>query len=86
MARWWSMTSLSGRFSLQMFFYVSVGDTVTSHGPIAESETSVRTEPYSLPRGFSWDTLDLTDCAVVRHKTTSIKVFLGENLNILLLL
>lgn len=36
-----------------------------SHGPIAEDVTSVRKEPYSLPPGFSWDTLDLCDSRAV---------------------
>uniref|UniRef100_A0A3B4B4M7 Glycylpeptide N-tetradecanoyltransferase n=1 Tax=Periophthalmus magnuspinnatus TaxID=409849 RepID=A0A3B4B4M7_9GOBI len=37
---------------------------VTSHGPIAEEERVVRTEPYSLPQGFSWDNLDLSSTAL----------------------
>lgn len=41
------------------------GDTVVTHGPIIEDTTDVRKEPYSLPQGFSWDTLDLSDAAVV---------------------
>lgn len=41
------------------------GDTVVTHGPIIEDATGVRKEPYSLPQGFSWDTLDLSDAGVV---------------------
>ncbi|KAK7919599.1 hypothetical protein WMY93_010883 [Mugilogobius chulae] len=52
-----------------------LGDAVTSHGPIAEGELSVRTEPYSLPQGFSWDTLDLTSAAVLKELCT----LLNEN-------
>lgn len=36
-----------------------------THGPMMEDITSVRKEPYSLPPGFSWDTLDLCDSRVV---------------------
>ncbi|XP_037319564.2 glycylpeptide N-tetradecanoyltransferase 1-like isoform X1 [Pungitius pungitius] len=36
-----------------------LGDVSVTHGPIVEGEASVREEPYSLPPGFSWDTLDL---------------------------
>ncbi|XP_029977678.1 glycylpeptide N-tetradecanoyltransferase 1-like [Sphaeramia orbicularis] len=42
-----------------------LGDRRTAHGPIAETETSVRKEHYSLPQGFSWDTLDLTNPTVL---------------------
>lgn len=41
------------------------GDSVVTHGPIIEGEASVRKEPYSLPQGFSWDTLDLSSPTVV---------------------
>lgn len=41
------------------------GDAVVTHGPIIEDAAGVRKEPYSLPQGFSWDTLDLSDAAVV---------------------
>lgn len=44
-----------------------LGDTVTTHGPVCEAEAKVREEPYSLPQGFSWDTLDLTNPAVLRE-------------------
>lgn len=41
------------------------GETVTSHGCIEPDKDSIREEPYSLPQGFSWDTLDLGNPAVV---------------------
>lgn len=41
------------------------GETVTSHGCIEPNKDSIREEPYSLPQGFSWDTLDLGSPAVV---------------------
>uniref|UniRef100_A0A3B3HZ16 Glycylpeptide N-tetradecanoyltransferase n=1 Tax=Oryzias latipes TaxID=8090 RepID=A0A3B3HZ16_ORYLA len=41
--------------------------TVLSHGPIEGIEASVRDEPYTLPQGFSWDTLDLSNPFVVRY-------------------
>ena len=43
------------------------GDSITTNGPIAEGETSVRNEPYSLPQGFSWDTLDLSSPSTVSY-------------------
>ncbi|XP_037546965.1 glycylpeptide N-tetradecanoyltransferase 1-like [Nematolebias whitei] len=44
-----------------------LADSIMTHGPIAEAVTSVRKEPYSLPQGFSWDTLDLSIPAVLRE-------------------
>lgn len=41
------------------------GETVTSHGCIEPDKDGIREEPYSLPQGFSWDTLDLGNSAVV---------------------
>lgn len=41
------------------------GETVTSHGCIEPDKDGIREEPYSLPQGFSWDTLDLGNAAVV---------------------
>lgn len=38
---------------------------MTSHGCIEPDKDSIREEPYSLPQGFSWDTLDLGNPAVV---------------------
>lgn len=42
-------------------------DSTVTHGPIVEGETSVRKEPYSLPQGFTWDTLDLSSPTVVSY-------------------
>ncbi|XP_029954300.1 glycylpeptide N-tetradecanoyltransferase 2-like [Salarias fasciatus] len=44
-----------------------LGETVTTHGPIAEGAASIREEPYSLPQGFSWDTLDLSSPPVLKE-------------------
>ncbi|MED6261471.1 glycylpeptide N-tetradecanoyltransferase [Ataeniobius toweri] len=41
-----------------------LGETVTSHGSIEPDKDHIREEPYSLPQGFSWDTLDLGNPAV----------------------
>ncbi|KAM3592207.1 uncharacterized protein V6R79_014737 [Siganus canaliculatus] len=50
-------------------------DAVVTHGPILAGETSVRKQPYSLPQGFSWDTLDLSNPAVLKELST----LLNEN-------
>ncbi|XP_074519739.1 glycylpeptide N-tetradecanoyltransferase 2-like [Halichoeres trimaculatus] len=52
-----------------------LGESIETHGPIVEGETSVRTEPFSLPQGFSWDTLDLSSPSVLRELCT----LLNEN-------
>lgn len=49
--------------------------STATHGPIAMGEANVRKEPYSLPQGFSWDTLDLSSPAVLRELCT----LLSEN-------
>lgn len=38
---------------------------ITSHGAIEADKENVRQEPYSLPQGFMWDTLDLGNAEVV---------------------
>lgn len=40
-------------------------EVVTSHGPIEADKENIRQEPYSLPQGFMWDTLDLGSAEVV---------------------
>ncbi|XP_041819075.1 glycylpeptide N-tetradecanoyltransferase 2-like isoform X2 [Chelmon rostratus] len=50
------------------------GGSVT-HGPIVKGESNFRKEPYSLPQGFSWDTLDLSSSTVLRELCT----LLNEN-------
>uniref|UniRef100_UPI0037E88903 glycylpeptide N-tetradecanoyltransferase 1-like n=1 Tax=Semicossyphus pulcher TaxID=241346 RepID=UPI0037E88903 len=52
-----------------------LGDSNVTPGPIVEVEISVRKEPFSLPQGFSWDTLDLSSPAVLRELCT----LLNEN-------
>ncbi|XP_054455051.1 glycylpeptide N-tetradecanoyltransferase 1-like [Anoplopoma fimbria] len=52
-----------------------LGDSCLTHGPIVEGEASVRKEPYSLPSGFSWDTLDLSSPSVM----TELCTLLNEN-------
>ncbi|KAF6735362.1 Glycylpeptide N-tetradecanoyltransferase 2 [Oryzias melastigma] len=44
-----------------------LGDNVTAHGPIVGSEGSIRDEPYTLPPGFSWDTLDLSNPCIMKE-------------------
>ncbi|XP_053194596.1 glycylpeptide N-tetradecanoyltransferase 1 [Scomber japonicus] len=52
-----------------------LGETVTSHGSIEPDKDHIREEPYSLPQGFSWDTLDLGNAAVLKELYT----LLNEN-------
>lgn len=51
--------------ALASFSTYASGDSITAHGPIAEGEMSIRNEPYSLPQGFAWDTLDLSSPPMV---------------------
>lgn len=44
---------------------VCADEVVTSHGPIEADKENIRQEPYSLPQGFMWDTLDLSNADVV---------------------
>ncbi|KAG7233048.1 hypothetical protein INR49_007527 [Caranx melampygus] len=41
-----------------------LNEVVTSHGPIEADKENIRQEPYSLPQGFMWDTLDLSNADV----------------------
>ncbi|KAI3365267.1 hypothetical protein L3Q82_010360 [Scortum barcoo] len=52
-----------------------LGDNIVTHGPLIVDETSVRKEPYSLPQGFCWDSLDLSSPTVLRELCT----LLSEN-------
>lgn len=45
---------------------ISADEVVTSYGPIEADKENIRQEPYSLPQGFMWDTLDLSNADVVR--------------------
>lgn len=40
-------------------------EVITTHGPIEPDKENIRQEPYSLPQGFMWDTLDLSNAEVV---------------------
>lgn len=44
---------------------VVADEVVTSHGAIEADKENIRQEPYSLPQGFMWDTLDLSSADVV---------------------
>ncbi|KAM9426093.1 glycylpeptide N-tetradecanoyltransferase 2-like isoform 2-T2 [Pholidichthys leucotaenia] len=44
-----------------------LGNSIITDGPIEEGEASIRNEPYSLPQGFSWDTLDLINPSVLKE-------------------
>ena len=51
-------------------------EVVTSHGPIEADKENIRQEPYSLPQGFMWDTLDLSNADIVSTVSVSdIKTF-----------
>ncbi|TKS82043.1 Glycylpeptide N-tetradecanoyltransferase 2 [Collichthys lucidus] len=52
-----------------------LNEVVTSHGPIEADKENVRQEPYSLPQGFMWDTLDLSNADVLKELYT----LLNEN-------
>ncbi|XP_034564113.1 glycylpeptide N-tetradecanoyltransferase 2-like isoform X2 [Notolabrus celidotus] len=47
-----------------------LGESNVTHGPIVVGETSVRKEPFSLPQGFFWDTLDLSSPTVMTELCT----------------
>ncbi|KAG8010065.1 Glycylpeptide N-tetradecanoyltransferase 2 [Nibea albiflora] len=49
-----------------------LNEVVTSHGPIEADKENIRQEPYSLPQGFMWDTLDLSN-ADVSTKTPGLR-------------
>ncbi|XP_063565978.1 glycylpeptide N-tetradecanoyltransferase 2 isoform X6 [Gorilla gorilla gorilla] len=50
-------------------------EVITSHGAIEPDKDNIRQEPYSLPQGFMWDTLDLSDTEVLKELYT----LLNEN-------
>ncbi|XP_072605549.1 glycylpeptide N-tetradecanoyltransferase 2 isoform X5 [Vulpes vulpes] len=50
-------------------------EVITSHGAIEADKDHVRQEPYSLPQGFMWDTLDLGNANVLKELYT----LLNEN-------
>ncbi|KAM5235407.1 glycylpeptide N-tetradecanoyltransferase 2 [Ctenodactylus gundi] len=52
-----------------------LNEVITSHGAIEPDKDNVRQEPYSLPQGFTWDTLDLSNAEVLKELYT----LLNEN-------
>ncbi|XP_072681799.1 glycylpeptide N-tetradecanoyltransferase 2 isoform X4 [Canis lupus baileyi] len=52
-----------------------LNEVITSHGAIEADKDHVRQEPYSLPQGFMWDTLDLGNADVLKELYT----LLNEN-------
>ncbi|KAK4827799.1 hypothetical protein QYF61_021791 [Mycteria americana] len=53
----------------------TLNEVITSHGAIEPDKDNVRLEPYSLPQGFMWDTLDLSNAEVLKELYT----LLNEN-------
>lgn len=51
--------------SVSFLLCTSPDEVITSHGAIEADKDNVRQEPYSLPQGFMWDTLDLGNADVV---------------------
>lgn len=65
--------------SLFLFFFsfsLYLDEVITSHGAIEADKENVRQEPYSLPQGFMWDTLDLGNAEVV-SKTLDLSPRVG---------
>ncbi|XP_067147852.1 glycylpeptide N-tetradecanoyltransferase 2 isoform X2 [Apteryx mantelli] len=52
-----------------------LNEVITSHGAIEPDKDNIRLEPYSLPQGFMWDTLDLSNAEVLKELYT----LLNEN-------
>uniref|UniRef100_A0A3B3QZF5 Glycylpeptide N-tetradecanoyltransferase n=1 Tax=Paramormyrops kingsleyae TaxID=1676925 RepID=A0A3B3QZF5_9TELE len=52
-----------------------LNEVITTHGPIEPDKENIRQEPYSLPQGFTWDTLDLSNAEVLKELYT----LLNEN-------
>ena len=46
------------------FFVGKIDEEVTECGAIEPDKEEIRQEPYSLPQGFEWDTLDIADLKV----------------------
>lgn len=56
-------------------------EVVTSHGPIEADKENIRQEPYSLPQGFMWDTLDLSNADVVSTECVLVSTFIRAAAN-----
>ena len=52
-----------------------LGEVVNMHGPVEPDEDNIRQEPYTLPQGFTWDTLDQGDHGVLKE----LYILLNEN-------
>lgn len=50
----------------------TAADSAVTHGPIIEDAANIRKDPYTLPQGFSWDTLDLSSPTVVNPSSDSV--------------
>ncbi|ETE58620.1 Glycylpeptide N-tetradecanoyltransferase 2, partial [Ophiophagus hannah] len=50
-------------------------ELITSHGAIEPDKDNIRIEPYSLPQGFTWDTLDLSNTEILKE----LYMLLNEN-------
>ncbi|XP_062900200.1 glycylpeptide N-tetradecanoyltransferase 2 isoform X2 [Mobula hypostoma] len=54
---------------------VPIDEVVTTHGSIEPDKENIRQEPYSLPQGFMWDTLDMGNTEELKELYT----LLNEN-------
>lgn len=54
--------------------FLTADEKITSNEPIEadKSVQEIRQEPYSLPDGFQWDTLNLDEPLVVRSLTNLV--------------
>ncbi|XP_026537172.1 glycylpeptide N-tetradecanoyltransferase 2 isoform X3 [Pseudonaja textilis] len=52
-----------------------LSEVITSHGAIEPDKDNIRIEPYSLPHGFTWDTLDLSNTEILKE----LYMLLNEN-------
>ncbi|KAG8138923.1 putative Glycylpeptide N-tetradecanoyltransferase protein, partial [Naja naja] len=52
-----------------------LSEVITSHGAIEPDKDNIRIEPYSLPQGFTWDTLDLSNTEILKE----LYMLLNEN-------
>ncbi|XP_073463827.1 glycylpeptide N-tetradecanoyltransferase 1 [Aquarana catesbeiana] len=52
-----------------------LGEVINTYGPIEQDKDNIRKEPYTLPHGFTWDALDLSDRSVLKELYT----LLNEN-------
>ena len=57
--------------------FLLTDEKVTGNGPIEQDKPveEIRADPYSLPAGFAWDTLDIRDPLIV-SRVASVIVFI----------